>query len=367
MCIFRNRANIMATNVTTNSNLTISGTLTVNGNAITLGNNAPTIIFGNISSGNATVQGNVTFSNVVTMNGTTNIGTGSGTTIKIGNTSAGNTTIQGTTTLSGATSFTNANIVIGNTATTPNIRIGNGRSGSTTIYGAVNIGTDGGGNVTLGNINTRTSILGDASLNGNTVVLGAAGNTNVTIGSKTGGITRVSGKTVFSFTLGTADVDFESRPRFFSGIRIYNSDTTKFYQIYMEDNGTLCIYHAGGNGMFIGYGGNGWGANSDKRIKNTITDISSGLNIINELNPVSFYFNGNDKISYGFIAQDVEKVIPELVCSGGYNETIQDYLKGIQLTDIIPFLVKSIQEQDIKITNLEKEISLLKELLVAKL
>jgi hypothetical protein len=60
------------------------------------------------------------------------------------------------------------------------------------------------------------------------------------------------------------------------------------------------------------------------------------------------------------IAQEVEEILPEVVSKGGFNETINDYVKGIETTSMIPFLVKAIQEQDKRIKDLELQINNLK-------
>ena len=64
---------------------------------------------------------------------------------------------------------------------------------------------------------------------------------------------------------------------------------------------------------------------SDARLKNDVTSLDSqdSLNIVNSLNPVSFYWKdpsipgtGSTEEQFGFIAQDVAKVAPNLVARG---------------------------------------------------
>ena len=120
----------------------------------------------------------------------------------------------------------------------------------------------------------------------------------------------------------------------------------------------MTVYNASNIGVFISYGATGWSANSDKRLKHTINDLPDSLDTVNKLRPVSFYFNkGSDKKHIGFIAQEVEEVIPEIISNGGFDKGLNDYIKGIDMISIIPYLVKSIQEQQKQIDGL---ISLLK-------
>ena len=90
-----------------------------------------------------------------------------------------------------------------------------------------------------------------------------------------------------------------------------------------------------------------WIDGSDKRIKENITPLSSGLDVIDALNPVkySFIIDGlSEPNRYGLIAQEVEQVIPDVVFTSP-NETfgIEDF-KAVAYTNLIPVLIKAIQE-----------------------
>jgi hypothetical protein len=91
---------------------------------------------------------------------------------------------------------------------------------------------------------------------------------------------------------------------------------------------------------------------SDKTLKENIISIETNP-IINELNPVEFYWKDSKKKSYGFIAQEVEKILPDIV-----NEN--EGVKSIEYQAIIPFLVKQVQEQQKTINLLISEINELK-------
>jgi hypothetical protein len=78
---------------------------------------------------------------------------------------------------------------------------------------------------------------------------------------------------------------------------------------------------------------------SDKNLKTEIQDLSYGLNEIIQLRPVSFLWK-DDKINqgkqFGFIAQEVQEVMPDLIKEG-------DYL-GLDKEAIFTILIKAIQE-----------------------
>ena len=94
---------------------------------------------------------------------------------------------------------------------------------------------------------------------------------------------------------------------------------------------------------------------SDSTDKLDIVELNTGLEVIDQLEPKS-YFRQADSVtidnqkSYGFLAQDVQQVLPELVVVG------HDGKLGLQTTQIIPFLVLGIQEQQLTIDSLRSQI-----------
>lgn len=97
-------------------------------------------------------------------------------------------------------------------------------------------------------------------------------------------------------------------------------------------------------------------AASDASLKTFINPFNySALKLIEELNPVFYQFkNELGKNRIGFIAQEVEIILPEAVVSAGEN------LKGVDPNAINALLVKAIQEQQKEIDELKKEIGELK-------
>ena len=99
---------------------------------------------------------------------------------------------------------------------------------------------------------------------------------------------------------------------------------------------------------------------SDERLKeNIVKDLETGLTEVMALQPRRFdWKNGDAQNVAGFIAQEVEHVLPELV--GDYKHEELDDCKSLKMGDIIPTLVKAIQEQQTQIEALQSEINLLK-------
>jgi len=81
---------------------------------------------------------------------------------------------------------------------------------------------------------------------------------------------------------------------------------------------------------------------SDRRLKTGIVPLGAGsLSNLLKLQPVSFRMKGEGKpLEFGFIAQDVEKVFPELVSTA----RDQQGMKSLNYTGLIAPIVKAIQE-----------------------
>jgi len=110
---------------------------------------------------------------------------------------------------------------------------------------------------------------------------------------------------------------------------------------------------------------------SDRREKKDIQQLNYGLSEILNLNPVRFRWKAKPEQGekLGLIAQDLLEIIPEVVKTHEYVRTEDtknaipekkelDRL-GVYYTDLIPVLVKAIQEQQEIIDNQNKKITLL--------
>ena len=81
-----------------------------------------------------------------------------------------------------------------------------------------------------------------------------------------------------------------------------------------------------------------FGASSDERLKKDITTLSKPLEMIESLRGVSFTWKKDNKPSIGFIAQEVEKVIPSLVLTG------EDGYKTVAYGQFTALLVEAVKE-----------------------
>lgn len=97
---------------------------------------------------------------------------------------------------------------------------------------------------------------------------------------------------------------------------------------------------------------------SDRRLKENITPITSALDYINRLNPVTYNWNAKAKelnsnkpngLDYGLIAQEVESVLPNIV-----HGIFDDKYKSIDYIKLIPIMIGAIKELKQEINKLKK-------------
>lgn len=104
---------------------------------------------------------------------------------------------------------------------------------------------------------------------------------------------------------------------------------------------------------------------SDESTKNSIQYIKEDvLGNIMQLKPISFYYNLDDRLfnaadvessaakqmHYGFSAQELQEVLPNIVYMG------QDSILSINYIELIPLLVKTVQELSEKVDALQKQV-----------
>lgn len=99
---------------------------------------------------------------------------------------------------------------------------------------------------------------------------------------------------------------------------------------------------------------------SDIKLKENITPLKNALDKVKQLNGVEFDYKNPEDYGYlhqhqiGLIAQEVEKVIPEVV-SKNYNGNM-----GVSYQHLTAVLIEAIKEQQSQIDTLKQEIEILK-------
>jgi len=137
---------------------------------------------------------------------------------------------------------------------------------------------------------------------------------------------------------------------------VLNTDNT--LHVYDTTNNLYRFYVTGGG--TINATSTSITAISDERLKENIVDLETGLSEVMSLQPRRFdWKNGDGENVAGFIAQEVETVLPDLI--GDYKHEELEDAKAIKMGDMIPTLVKAIQEQQTIIDDLKTRIEALEE------
>jgi hypothetical protein len=92
---------------------------------------------------------------------------------------------------------------------------------------------------------------------------------------------------------------------------------------------------------------NAWNTFSDIRFKKDIQPIHNALQIIESLNGVTFKWKTDNQPSIGFIAQQVQQVLPQIVTTDAQGYESLDYSK------ITPVLVEAVKQQQTEINQLK--------------
>jgi septal ring factor EnvC (AmiA/AmiB activator) len=118
------------------------------------------------------------------------------------------------------------------------------------------------------------------------------------------------------------------------------------------------------NGVYLSQSATSWTSNSDERLKNINGTIENAVDKLMTLRAVNYSWKNdeNQKENLGLIAQDVEKVFPQVIDSNtlpnlDQNEDADktEYL-GVRYQELVPVLIKAIQELKTEIDSLKNQI-----------
>jgi flagellar capping protein FliD len=89
---------------------------------------------------------------------------------------------------------------------------------------------------------------------------------------------------------------------------------------------------------------------SDARLKENVKDLKVDYKVLDSIRAVSFNWKDFGKSAYGFIAQELEEVMPELV-----NENEETSYKSVSYVQLIPHLLEAIKDLKKRIDELEEK------------
>jgi len=143
-------------------------------------------------------------------------------------------------------------------------------------------------------------------------------------------------------------------------ISIVGNSTDNSYGTYSIYSSSAAQYQ-----FYVGYGGTVYARStsitglSDQREKENIRTLDVGLNEVLSLQPRRFDWKDGSALNVaGFVAQEVQQVLPDLIEEYKIND--EENRLGLKMGDMIPTLVKAIQEQQAIITQLQADVAALK-------
>jgi len=89
---------------------------------------------------------------------------------------------------------------------------------------------------------------------------------------------------------------------------------------------------------------------SDERLKTDVVEMNNALKTVNSIKAVNFTWKKDGSQDFGFLAQDLKKVIPQAVHGN------DDGLLGVDYGRLTSVLVKAIQEQSVQIKALQEKL-----------
>ena len=142
-----------------------------------------------------------------------------------------------------------------------------------------------------------------------------------------------------------------------SGSRTFRPTTVSggnniFWQKRTGNNFTIeLIPETGVNSVFITKNlqvANEITVTSSEKEKENIKDINNDVNDILKLNPKQYNYNNDSKLHFGLIAEDVEKVYPNLVSNTEVG-------KSLNYLEIVPLLINKIKDLQNQIDELKRK------------
>ncbi len=248
---------------------------------------------------------------------------------------AGAATITGATTLNGVTTLNNSttansNFTVAAGGLSVNAGVATTLSGPATAANGLTVSAGGLAVTGATSITGNTTITGNASVSGTTTHTGA---TTLTGGINGGATVNTGNLTV---TVGNLAVNAGN---------LTVGGTSTFTGASTINNSLTVTGNVSANGFFY---------SSDKRLKTQVQPIFDPIEKVKQLKGVTFRWKKDRKKSVGIIAQDVEKVFPELV------HTDKQGMKSVAYPNLIGLLIETTKEQQKQIDALKKEVAQLR-------
>ena len=136
------------------------------------------------------------------------------------------------------------------------------------------------------------------------------------------------------------------------GLSIGSADSSNAYRhIYHTSSSGILSFKSTANTATLSNAG-AWTDASDISYKENITDINYGLDTVKAMQPRKYTIKSDNSDAIGFVAQEIEKLVPEVVNG-------EDGSKTLAYGELTAVLTKAIQEQQTIIEDLKTRIETL--------
>lgn len=149
----------------------------------------------------------------------------------------------------------------------------------------------------------------------------------------------------------------------FGGDKADGKICTHGNQMYIQNAGNSAswIFRLPNGTEPANIGNGGAYSGSDERRKKDITTISNALSIVKQLTGRSFTWKADDKKSFGVIAQEIEPVLPDIVCTQSVPEGITDPdpYKMVNYAALTGHFIEAIKELSAEVETLKTKVAAL--------
>ncbi len=127
-----------------------------------------------------------------------------------------------------------------------------------------------------------------------------------------------------------------------------NTTNNSFYAISYYNSGASATRFAVADSGNVTNTNNSYGAISDSKLKENITDATPKLEKLNQVRVVNYNFIGSEQKQLGVVAQELEQIFPGMVEESADKDTEGNDLgtttKSVKYSVFVPMLIKAIQE-----------------------
>jgi hypothetical protein len=271
------------------------------------------------------------------------------------------------------------NLIFGNGGTSETMRIdgsGNVGIGTTSPSFASGTGLAINGGAGQGRLAIKNNGTGDASTDGFQIAVGTGGDVyleqreNTFMGFSTNALERMRITSDGNLLVGKTTQDFGATNgfEFYSGggaddLLILSRGSNPPLQLRRNDSdGSIQMFQRGGTtvgSISVTTTATAYNTSSDYRLKENVQPMQDALAVIAQLNPVTYTWKVDGSDGQGFIAHELQAVVPD--CVTGEKDAVDaegnPQYQGVDTSFLVATLVKAVQELKAEVDSLRAQLN----------